>query len=78
MEPNGRGDGMKINSKGRLFVAGSVGVWILDSDGTFLEMVELPGQTTNCNWGDEDGKSLYITSGNAVYRYRSKLTTYEN
>ncbi len=78
MEPNGGGDGLKINSNGRLFVAGSVGVWIFENDGTLLEIVEVPGQTTNCNWGDEDGKSLYITSGNAVYRYRSKLTTYGN
>jgi sugar lactone lactonase YvrE len=78
MEPNGSGDGLKINSEGRLFVAGSSGVWIFENDGTLLDVVEVPGQTTNCNWGDEDGKSLYITSGYAVYRYRSELTTYEN
>ncbi|MCB9250023.1 MAG: SMP-30/gluconolactonase/LRE family protein, partial [Ignavibacteriales bacterium] len=77
MEPNGAGDGLKINSEGRLFVAGSVGIWIFEKDGTFIEYIEVPGQTTNCAWGDEDGKTLYITSGDALYKYRSNLTTYE-
>ena len=77
MEPNGAGDGLKINSEGRLFVAGSVGIWIFEKDGTFIESIEIPGQTTNCAWGDEDRKTLYITSGDALYKYRSNLTTYD-
>lgn len=77
LEPNGGGDGLKVNSKGRLFVSGSFGIWIFESDGTLLDSFEVPGQTTNCAFGDEDGKSLYITSGNAVYRYRSIFTTEE-
>lgn len=77
LEPNGGGDGLKVNSKGRLFVCGSFGIWIFESDGTLLDSFEVPGQTTNCAFGDEDGKSLYITSGNAVYKYRSKFSTHE-
>ncbi|MCB0750281.1 MAG: SMP-30/gluconolactonase/LRE family protein [Ignavibacteriae bacterium] len=75
LEPNGGGDGLKVNSKGRLFVSGSFGIWIFESDGNLLESFEVPGQTTNCTFGDDDGKTLYITSGNALYKYRSKYTT---
>lgn len=74
LEPNGGGDGLKVNSKGRLFVCGSVGIWIFEKDGTLLESFEVPGQTTNCAFGDDDGKTLYITSGNAIYKYRSEFT----
>lgn len=37
----------------------------------------VPGQTTNCNWGDADRKTLYITSGNSVYRIRLAVTGVE-
>ncbi|MBK7104940.1 MAG: SMP-30/gluconolactonase/LRE family protein [Ignavibacteriae bacterium] len=77
MQPDGFGDGMKVDKNGRLFIAATKGIWIYESNGTLLESFEVPGQTTNCAFGDEDGKTLYITSGNAVYKYRSKLTTYE-
>jgi gluconolactonase len=77
MAPDGFGDGLKVNSMGRLFVAATKGVWIYESNGTLLKTIEVPGQTTNCAFGDEDGKTLYITSGDAIYRYRSNLTTYE-
>lgn len=77
MEPDGFGDGMKVDKMGRLFIAATKGIWIYENNGSLLESFEVPGQTTNCAFGDEDGKSLYITSGNAVYKYRSKLTTHE-
>jgi hypothetical protein len=36
-----------------------------------LDTIPVPGQTTNCGWGDADRKTLYITSGSAVYRVRA-------
>ncbi|MFZ1290673.1 MAG: SMP-30/gluconolactonase/LRE family protein [Melioribacteraceae bacterium] len=77
MKPEGFGDGMKVDKNGRLFIGATKGIWIYESNGTLLDSFEVPGQTTNCAFGDEDGKTLYITSGNAVYKYRSKFTTYE-
>jgi gluconolactonase len=63
-------DGMKVDEEGNLFATGPYGVWVFSSDGAVLDTIEVPGQTTNCNWGDDDGKTLYITSGSAVYRIR--------
>jgi sugar lactone lactonase YvrE len=63
-------DGMKVDEEGNLFATGPFGVWVFSPDGTVLDTIEVPGQTTNCNWGDNDRKTLYITSGSAVYRIR--------
>ncbi|MCK5078094.1 MAG: SMP-30/gluconolactonase/LRE family protein [Calditrichia bacterium] len=70
MDAKGYTDGMKVDEKGNLFSTGPFGVWVYTPDGTVLDTILVPGQTTNCNWGDVDGKTLYITSGNAVYRVR--------
>lgn len=72
MEPDGDADGMKVDSKGNLYAAGPLGLWVFSPEGALLDTVNVPGQTTNCNWGDKDRKSLYITSGNAVFRIRIK------
>jgi hypothetical protein len=40
-----------------------------------LDTILVPGQTSNCNWGDADRRTLYITSGNSVYRIRLAATT---
>jgi gluconolactonase len=63
-------DGMKVDEEGNIFSTGPFGVWVISPDGTVLDTIEVPGQTTNCNWGDDDRKTLYITSGSAVYRIR--------
>ncbi len=70
MDGPGGTDGMKVDEEGNLFSTGPFGVWVFASDGTILDTIIVPGQTTNCNWGDDDRKTLYITSGSAVYRIR--------
>ncbi len=77
MDATGYTDGMKVDEKGNLYATGPFGVWVYAPDGTVLDTVKVPGQTTNCNWGDDDRKTLYITSGSAVYRIRI-LTTAGN
>lgn len=68
--PAGSADGLKVDAQGNLFVTGPLGVWVLAPNGAVLDTILVPGQTTNCNWGDADRKTLYITSGNSVYRIR--------
>ena len=70
MNASGNTDGMKVDEDGHLFATGPFGVWMYAPDGTVLDTIKVPGQTTNCNWGDDDRKTLYITSGTAVYRIR--------
>ena len=69
--PNCYLDGMKVDADGRLYSCSSIlGVVIFDPDGTPIDTIDVSGSTTNCNWGDADGKTLYITSGDAVYKYK--------
>jgi gluconolactonase len=74
INPWGYADGMKVDEEGNLFVAGPLGVWVFDSSGTVLDTIRIIEQTTNCNWGDADGKSLYITADNSLYRARDIIT----
>lgn len=78
MNPTGYTDGMKVDRKGNLFATGPFGVWVYDPNGSILDTILVPGQTTNCNWGDEDGYTLYVTSGPALYRVREMSTGIEN
>jgi len=71
MNAEGSADGMKVDKKGHIFAAGPWGVWIYNPEGTVVDTIKVPGQTTNCNWGDADGNSLYITSGSSVYRVQN-------
>ncbi|HEX9653661.1 MAG TPA: SMP-30/gluconolactonase/LRE family protein, partial [bacterium] len=70
MDPEGNADGMKVDAAGHLFATGPVGVWVYSPDGTMLNVIPVPGQTSNCGWGDADRKTLYVTSGSGVYRIR--------
>ena len=75
MAPAGYADGMKVDSLGNLFSAGPLGIWVFSPGGTVLDTILVPGQTSNCNWGDQDRRTLYITSGNSVYRIRLAPTS---
>jgi sugar lactone lactonase YvrE len=69
-EPFGYTDGMKVDDEGYIYSSGPVGIWVYDPDGTALDTIAVPGQTSNCAIGDSDGKGLFVTSGDAVYRIR--------
>lgn len=77
MSGSGSADGMKVDTDGNLYSAGPDGVWIFKSDGTVLDKITVPEQTTNLNWGEEDKKALYITSGTAIYRIRLNATGFQ-
>ena len=64
--PSDAADGLEVDAEGRLYVAGPRGVWIFAPDGTTLDVIDVPGQTTNVAFGPDD--TLYITSGPGVYR----------
>jgi len=57
LEPDGYTDGLKVDSLNRIFVTGPIGVRVYAADGTVLDTIAVPGQTSNCNWGDEDGQN---------------------
>jgi gluconolactonase len=78
MNPVGYADGMKIDAAGNVFCSGPLGVWVFSPGGVVLDTIQVPGQTSNCNWGDASRKTLYITSGTAVYRIRLMTTGVED
>ncbi|MEP7245217.1 MAG: SMP-30/gluconolactonase/LRE family protein [Gammaproteobacteria bacterium] len=85
-EGPGIGDGMKVDVKGNVFSSGGAGPGIIRvtaPDGKLLGLLNLPvygGEpkkqvcATNDAFGDSDGKALYISACDAVYKIRLKTT----
>ncbi len=66
-------DGLKIDKAGNLFGARPGGISVFAPDGAHLGSIETGTSVSNLAWGD-DGSTLYITGGSALYRVRL-LTT---
>jgi gluconolactonase len=69
----GSPDGMKVDQKGNIYSTGPGGIWIFSPAGKHLGTIDLPGSTANMNWGDADGKTLYITESDNVLRIRLNI-----
>jgi gluconolactonase len=69
----GSPDGMKVDVDGRLYVTGPEGVWVFDSSGRRLGILEIPEKPSNCCWGLPDRRTLFITARSSVYRVRFKV-----
>jgi gluconolactonase len=67
---NNYADGMKFDEYGNLFCTCGPAIWIYRPNGTLLDSMRVPETTSNCNWGDADRKTLFITAGTSVYRVR--------
>lgn len=63
-------DGLKIDKEGNLFVSAPGGVWILSAEGKLLGKIVTPERPANMAWGDEDGKTLYMTAHSSLYKLR--------
>lgn len=86
--PGRSGDGMCIDSEGNLYVAAGLhqtrgtsetldtkpGIHVISPKGELLAYVETPeGTVTNCTFGGEDLKTLYITCGTYLMSIRTKI-----
>ena len=85
---SGRGpDGLVQDIKGRLYVAGGRskaappyenvdfqgGVYVFSSRGKLLDFVAVPtDEVTNCTFGGDDLRTLFITAGGTLYRIRTQ------
>jgi gluconolactonase len=63
-------DGMKIDQKGNIYGVGPGGVWVLSPQGKHLGTIKAPEDPANLAWGDDDGKTLYLTARTGLYRIR--------
>ena len=61
----GGGDGFCLDAEGRFYVASTVehGVRVVDRDGTILDFLPVAGEglTTNCCFGGDDLRTLFVT-----------------
>jgi gluconolactonase len=60
-------DGMKVDEFGNVYCTGPGGVWVINSNGRRLGVIETPAFAANLNWGGAEGRTLFITASDAVY-----------
>ena len=61
-------DGMKVDQQGNLYVSGPGGLWIISPAGKHLGTIIAPKHPHNLTWGGDDGKTLYMTAQDSIYR----------
>jgi gluconolactonase len=66
-------DGMKVDRQGNLYVTGPGGAWIISPEGKHLGTIVPPQSPHNLAWGDEDGRTLYMTAETGLYRIRLNI-----
>jgi gluconolactonase len=63
-------DGLKVDQRGNVYVSGPGGVWIVSPAGRHLGTIRAPELPANFAWGDDDGRTLYLTARTSLYRIR--------
>ncbi|MDX1430911.1 MAG: SMP-30/gluconolactonase/LRE family protein [Gammaproteobacteria bacterium] len=63
-------DGIKVDTNGNLYVSGPGGLWIISAEGRHLGTIVPPMHPHNLAWGDEDGRTLYMTARSGLYRMK--------
>jgi len=66
-------DGLKVDQQGNVYSTGPGGLWIISAEGKPLGLIKGPEDPHNMAWGDDDGKTLYITALTGVYRIRMNI-----
>ncbi len=61
-------DGMAVDNAGNLFVATGSGIEVFAPDGAPWGVIPVPRIPANCAFGDADGRTLFITAREGLYR----------
>ncbi len=66
---DGAPDGMRVDTEGRLYVAGGRGIVVYDPAGKRLGIIKIvPERPSNCCFGGKDKKTLFITARSSLYK----------
>jgi gluconolactonase len=71
-ERGGVPDGIRVDTKGNLYVVGPKGIWLWDASGKHLGTIRTPEQPANLAWGGKGYHTLFITATKSVYRIQTK------
>jgi gluconolactonase len=66
-------DGMTVDELGNVYITSIIGLQIFSPEGEIIGIVHFPLMPVNCCFGDEDGKTLYVTCNDKVYKIRTKV-----
>jgi len=66
-------DGLKVDRQGNVYVSGPGGIHVLSPAGKRLGTIRAPQIPANFAWGDEDGRTLYLTARTGLYRIRLNI-----
>ena len=64
----GRPDGLKVDQAGNVYCTGAGGIRVYNPTGEELGLIPVPKKATNFTWGGDDGKTLFITCFDGLYR----------
>jgi gluconolactonase len=68
------GDGLRVDRKGNLYGAGPDGVRIFSPEGKHLGTIPVSEAAQSVAFGDEDRKTLYVTSRMSLWRIRLNVS----
>ena len=65
-------DGMKVDSKGRVYCTGPGGIWVFEPSGKRVGIIRFPEQAVNFAFGGPDLRTLLCCAYTSVYALRVK------
>lgn len=66
-------DGFRVDSVGRVWTSALDGIRCLDLEGRCLGKIRLPKQTSNLCFGGSDGRDMFITASDSIWRVRTTV-----
>ena len=75
---DGGPDGLRVDKEGNIYGSGPGGVWIISADGKHIGTIKVPERVSNVAWGDQDGKTLYITASTSLFRIKLSVPGLRN
>lgn len=75
LEAGGAGDGMAIDSAGRLYISTDAGVQVLSSEGKYLGVIPTPRGAISVAFSGPDKKTLYVVGSGALGPDGNELRT---
>jgi gluconolactonase len=65
-------DGIKVDTKGRVFCVGSGGIWVIAPSGEVIGVVRMPEVVRNLAFGGPDFRTLFLTPRGSLSKLEVK------